>query len=80
VIVDESFAAFATEAEPPTLAPLVADLPHLVVVNSLGKSHGIAGLRLGYAVMSPSRARRIRAGATCARRAGCSRAWASCPA
>jgi histidinol-phosphate/aromatic aminotransferase/cobyric acid decarboxylase-like protein len=61
VIVDESFSHFATEGTPLTLAPLVAELPHLVVVNSLSKSHGIAGLRLGYAVMSPLRARHIRA-------------------
>jgi histidinol-phosphate/aromatic aminotransferase/cobyric acid decarboxylase-like protein len=61
VIVDESFGTFATEDEPPTLAPLVAEMPHLVVVNSLSKSHGIAGLRLGYAVMSPPRVRKLRA-------------------
>lgn len=63
VIVDESFAEFTTEQAPVSLAPLVAELPHLVVVNSLSKSHGIAGLRLGYAVMDPLRARHIRAGA-----------------
>jgi histidinol-phosphate/aromatic aminotransferase/cobyric acid decarboxylase-like protein len=61
VIVDESFSHFTTDEAPPTLAPLVAELPHLVVVNSLSKSHGIAGLRLGYAVMSPLRATQIRA-------------------
>lgn len=43
VIVDESFSHFSTDGTPPTLAPLVAELPHLVVVNSLSKSHGIAG-------------------------------------
>ena len=61
VIVDESFGAFTTEDTPATLAPFVAELPHLVVVNSLSKSHGIAGLRLGYAVMAPVRARHVRA-------------------
>jgi histidinol-phosphate/aromatic aminotransferase/cobyric acid decarboxylase-like protein len=61
VIVDESFGAFASEDDPPSLAPLVSELPHLVVVNSLSKSHGIAGLRLGYAVMAPLRARTLRA-------------------
>jgi histidinol-phosphate/aromatic aminotransferase/cobyric acid decarboxylase-like protein len=61
LIVDESFAAFASEQRPRSLAPLVEELPHLVVVNSLSKSHGIAGLRLGYAVMSPQRARVLRA-------------------
>jgi histidinol-phosphate/aromatic aminotransferase/cobyric acid decarboxylase-like protein len=60
VIVDESFGAFTTLRQPRTLAPLVSELPHLVVVNSLSKSHGIAGLRLGYAVMAPLRARRMR--------------------
>jgi histidinol-phosphate/aromatic aminotransferase/cobyric acid decarboxylase-like protein len=60
VIVDESFAHFSTEGPPPTLAPLVARFPHLVVVNSMSKSHGIAGLRLGYAVMAPERAGRMR--------------------
>jgi histidinol-phosphate/aromatic aminotransferase/cobyric acid decarboxylase-like protein len=61
VIVDESFGAFTTDGVPDTLAPLVGAMPHLAVVNSLSKSHGIAGLRLGYAAMSPVRARRIRA-------------------
>jgi histidinol-phosphate/aromatic aminotransferase/cobyric acid decarboxylase-like protein len=61
VIVDESFGAFAGEEQPRSLAPLVDELPHLVVVNSLSKSHGIPGLRLGYAVMSPQRARVLRA-------------------
>ena len=60
VIVDESFGAFSTLRKPQTLAPLVTELPHLVVVNSLSKSHGIAGLRLGYAVAAPLRARRLR--------------------
>jgi histidinol-phosphate/aromatic aminotransferase/cobyric acid decarboxylase-like protein len=61
LIVDESFGHFTTEGTPSTLAPLVAELPHLVVVNSLSKSHGIAGLRLGYAVMAPLRAQQVRA-------------------
>jgi histidinol-phosphate/aromatic aminotransferase/cobyric acid decarboxylase-like protein len=60
VIVDESFSAFTSADAPATLAPLVGELPHLVVVNSLSKSHGIPGLRLGYAVAAPLRARRLR--------------------
>jgi histidinol-phosphate/aromatic aminotransferase/cobyric acid decarboxylase-like protein len=61
VIVDGSFGHFTTEGPPATLAGLVGELPHLVVLTSLGKSHGIAGLRLGYAVASPERVREIRA-------------------
>lgn len=60
VIVDESFAHFSTVGRPRTLAPLVPELPHLVVVNSMSKSHGIAGLRLGYAVMAPEKVRSMR--------------------
>jgi histidinol-phosphate/aromatic aminotransferase/cobyric acid decarboxylase-like protein len=60
IIVDESFSHFAGEAPPQSLAPCVPLLPHLVVVNSLSKSYGIAGLRLGYAVMSVARARQLR--------------------
>jgi histidinol-phosphate/aromatic aminotransferase/cobyric acid decarboxylase-like protein len=60
VIVDESFSHFATEAAPDTAAGLVSEFPELVVVNSLSKSYGIAGLRLGYAVMSPQRAKALR--------------------
>jgi histidinol-phosphate/aromatic aminotransferase/cobyric acid decarboxylase-like protein len=60
VIVDESFGAFTTLDEPPTLAPLVTQMPHLVVISSLSKSHGIAGLRLGYAVATPLRARQLK--------------------
>jgi histidinol-phosphate/aromatic aminotransferase/cobyric acid decarboxylase-like protein len=63
VIVDESFAAFTTLEPPRSLAPLVRTCPHLVVVNSLSKSHGIAGLRLGYAVANPLRVRQLRCGA-----------------
>jgi histidinol-phosphate/aromatic aminotransferase/cobyric acid decarboxylase-like protein len=60
VIVDESFAAFTILDQPATLAPLVSQHPHLVVVNSLSKSHGVAGLRLGYAIAAPLRARQLR--------------------
>jgi histidinol-phosphate/aromatic aminotransferase/cobyric acid decarboxylase-like protein len=60
VIVDESFSHFATEATPETAAGLVAEFPELVVVNSMSKSHGIPGLRLGYAVMSARRAKALR--------------------
>ena len=60
VIVDESFSHFATEATPETAAGLVAEFPELVVVNSLSKSYGIPGLRLGYAVMAAQRAEALR--------------------
>ncbi len=49
LILDESFIDFACDAE--TLSLLDADSldrnPHVVVIRSLGKSHGVGGLRLG---------------------------------
>jgi histidinol-phosphate/aromatic aminotransferase/cobyric acid decarboxylase-like protein len=59
IIIDESFSHFASATPPMSLAPLVPDLPHLVVVNSLSKSHGIAGFRLGYAVMAAVRVKAL---------------------
>lgn len=44
VIVDEAYAEFATE--PSWIAALAAH-PHLVVLRTLSKAHGLAGLRLG---------------------------------
>ena len=60
IIVDESFSHFTGEEQPTSLASLVPLLPRLVVVNSLSKNYGIAGLRLGYAVMSAQRAHALR--------------------
>lgn len=60
IIIDESFSHFTTDGTPDSVAGLVARLPKLVIVNSLSKSHGIAGLRLGYAVMCAERAQALR--------------------
>ncbi|MEZ5276669.1 MAG: histidinol-phosphate transaminase [Opitutaceae bacterium] len=46
--VDEAYADFAEE----TAAGLLVDHPNLVIVRTLSKSHGLAGLRVGYAVGS----------------------------
>lgn len=50
VIVDESFIDFATVNPIPTAVAGIDSYPNLVVVKSLSKSYGIAGLRLGYAI------------------------------
>lgn len=49
LILDESFIDFATEAETFSLldAASLDRNPHVVVIRSLGKSHGVGGLRLG---------------------------------
>ena len=46
VVIDEAYFGFGAE----TAVPLVAGHDNLVVTRSLSKSHGLAGLRVGYAV------------------------------
>ena len=54
VIVDESFAHFVAQKIGHATS-LVQKFPNLVVIKSLSKDFGIAGVRLGYAVMSAHR-------------------------
>lgn len=46
LIVDESFADFGATAR--TLGAHLATCPNIVIVKSLSKAYGVAGLRLGY--------------------------------
>jgi len=47
VVVDEAYIDFAREA---SLATTVVDIPNLVVLRTLSKGWGLAGLRLGYSI------------------------------
>jgi len=58
VICDEAFLPLVPNGEVQSLIPLVAEHPNLVVICSLTKLFGIAGLRLGYAVAQPERLER----------------------
>ncbi|MEB3317332.1 MAG: aminotransferase class I/II-fold pyridoxal phosphate-dependent enzyme [Cyanobacteriota bacterium] len=58
VIVDEAFLPLCPHGEGESLLPLVARHPQLVVIRSLTKLYGLAGLRLAYAVANPERLRR----------------------
>lgn len=49
VIVDEAYAAFGAQSA----ASLVPRYPNLLVVSTLSKSHGLAGLRVAYALGQP---------------------------
>ena len=55
VICDEAFLPLVPQGEQHSLISLVADHPNLVVIRSLTKLFGIAGLRLGYAIAAPER-------------------------
>ena len=54
VIVDESFIHFSGK-KIESVGRLVEEYPNLVLIKSLSKDFGIAGLRLGYAIMSEQR-------------------------
>jgi histidinol-phosphate aminotransferase len=49
VVVDETYFEFSGQ----TVAPLVAEHSNLVVLRTLSKWAGLAGLRLGYGIMAP---------------------------
>ena len=46
VVVDEAYAPFTGT----TVVPLVNEYPHLIVLRTLSKSHGLAGLRIGFGI------------------------------
>jgi histidinol-phosphate/aromatic aminotransferase/cobyric acid decarboxylase-like protein len=55
LIVDEAFLPLCPAGEGESLAPLTRLHPNLVVIRSLTKLYGLAGLRLAYAIASPER-------------------------
>ncbi len=58
VVLDESFVDFAYEDDKlnrRSLAAEVAEMPNVILVKSMSKDFGVAGLRAGYAVMSAER-------------------------
>lgn len=50
VVVDEAYQEYVTEGGPKSAVGLLAKHPHLVVTRTFSKVHGLAGLRVGYAL------------------------------
>ncbi|MBD0671615.1 pyridoxal phosphate-dependent aminotransferase [Streptomyces sp. CBMA156] len=60
ILLDEAYVDFALDWEAPDVPARIAEWPNLVVLRTLSKSHGIAALRIGYAMAAESVARRVR--------------------
>lgn len=60
VLVDEAYHYYAESGDYESVIPLVADHPNLIVARTFSKIHGMAGLRLGYAVAQPETVARLR--------------------
>lgn len=54
VVVDEAYIHLADDPVGSSVASLVGECPNLVVLRTFSKIHGLAGLRVGYGITSPS--------------------------
>ncbi|MSO40572.1 MAG: histidinol-phosphate transaminase [Solirubrobacterales bacterium] len=53
VILDEAYVEFQTVDHPDASVDLLASFPNLVVLRTFSKCHGLAGVRVGYALAAP---------------------------
>jgi histidinol-phosphate aminotransferase len=60
VLVDEAYHHYADSPDYETVIPLIKDHPNLIVARTFSKIHGMAGLRLGYAVAQPETLGKLR--------------------
>jgi histidinol-phosphate aminotransferase len=60
VLVDEAYHEYAEAPAYATAVPLAVADPRVLVARTFSKIHGMAGLRVGYAVGQPSTVRRLR--------------------
>lgn len=53
VVLDEAYYEYGRELGCPDATAWLAECPNLVVLRTFSKAHGLAGLRVGYALSSP---------------------------
>lgn len=53
ILIDEAYIDYAHDPAIRTVQPLAMELPGVFITRSFSKAHGMAGLRLGYAVGQP---------------------------
>jgi histidinol-phosphate aminotransferase len=54
VVLDEAYIDFQVHDDPDATTDLLRDFPNLVLLRTFSKAHGLAGLRVGYALCSPA--------------------------
>jgi histidinol-phosphate aminotransferase len=54
VILDEAYIEFQVQDDPDATVDLLGRFPNLVLLRTFSKCHGLAGLRVGYALCSPA--------------------------
>src|SRR5258706_5885635 len=62
ILIDEAYIDYTHDAAVKTAVPLAKELPGVFVSRSFSKAHGMAGLRLGYAVGQPETLKAISCG------------------
>jgi histidinol-phosphate aminotransferase len=53
IIIDEAYIEYQTNDDPDATLDLLAKHPNVVLLRTFSKCHGLAGLRVGYALCSP---------------------------
>nr|MDQ4050996.1 histidinol-phosphate aminotransferase family protein [Thermoproteota archaeon] len=59
ILVDECFIEFTDKPDANTLIQQISEFDNLVILRSLTKSFGLAGLRVGYSVCNPTLAKKL---------------------
>lgn len=60
VVVDEAYHEYVTAADHATAVPLALERPNVVVTRTFSKIHGLAALRVGYAIARPETVSELR--------------------
>jgi histidinol-phosphate aminotransferase len=53
ILIDEAYHSYVTDPGYRTSIPLALQHPNVIVAHTMSKAHGMAGLRLGYAIGQP---------------------------
>jgi histidinol-phosphate aminotransferase len=54
VVLDEAYREYQTDAQRPDSLAWIADHPNLLIFRTMSKAYGLAGLRVGFAIGSPT--------------------------